>query len=159
MAGVCLATAVATTACRQPEGPLPTPRGEAPNKLQDIGRDIGNVSLGHENADQELFEDVSELDGTFRPAPLVRALIDAVVQAVGATAISETKAHEVARLLFVVVTAEGLNADQIETLGADLAAALKGAGADGAAADRAATAATALQSAITLNVRRWYHLF
>lgn len=150
---------MATTACRQPEGPLPTPQGEMPNKLRDIGHDIGNVSLGHEDADRDLFDDLSTLNGTFRPAPLVRALNDAVVQAVGATAISETKAHEVAQLLFVVLTAESLNASQIETLGADLAAALKGAGADGASADRAATAATALQSAITLNVKRWYHLF
>jgi hypothetical protein len=161
-AGLCVAVllvGLSVAGCRQAEGPIPTPVDEQPNKIYDIGRDLQNIARGEAQASQDLLDDLNGLDGTPRPAPLVRDLSTATADAVAGASLADAQAQEIARLLFIALTAEELNAQQIEQVAGDLRAALAGSGADDAQAARVATAATTLQDAITLNRKRWYHMF
>jgi hypothetical protein len=159
--GAVLTLVVVCTAagCRQADGPIPTPIDEQPNKIEDIGHDLQNIARGDAEAEGDLLDDLEGLDGTPRPQSLVRALSAATADAVRGASLADAQAQEVARLLFIVMTAEELNARQIEQFTGDLRTALTGAGADEATATRAAESGSALQEAITLNRKRWYHMF
>jgi len=144
-------------ACRQPDGAMPVPTGEQPNKLEDIGRDLQNVSSRAANAQSELTDDLSSLDPTQRPAPRISELSQGLVAALGGRELSDADAQRVAALLFVALTAQELNGSQIEQVGTDLQTALTGSGADAQAAARVSATAKALALDITRNRKRWYH--
>ena len=151
--------AVLVAGCRQADGPIPVPIDEQPNKVEDIGGDLRGIARGEADAPGDLLADLDGLDGTPRPASLLRDLSSAVTDSVRGTSLSDAQAQEVARLLFVLTTAEELNARQIEEMSGELQRALMAAGAPESAAAAAAGSAAALQEAITLNRERWYHLF
>jgi hypothetical protein len=150
--------AIGAAGCRQADGEIPMPQGEDPNKIQDIARDLQNVAGGAADAATDLRDDLDGFPG-MRPPALLRQLTAAVVEALQMKSLPDAQAQELARLLFVAVTAEELSPAQIEQLGNDLEAALASAGADGGAAARVEAAVTELQAAVTLNRKRWYHLF
>ena len=158
-AGVVAAVLIAGAGCRQADGEIPVPIEEQPNKVEDVGRDLQNVAAGEADAERDLQEDLDSFDGTPRSASLVRRLAAAAGAALKGKAVTDGQAQELARLLFVAVTAEELSPGQIEQLGEDIRTAARGAGADDAAAARLSAAATELQSSITLNRKRWYHVF
>jgi hypothetical protein len=148
-----------TTACRQADGALPMPVDDQPNKVGDVARDLQNVAAGVEGSPGELREDLGGFDAVPRPTALVDGLSAALVGALDGTEPTVGQAEELARLAFLTTTALELSETQIAQLAVDLNAAAVAAGADAENADRLAAAATELQSAITLNPRRWYHLF
>ena len=155
IAGILLGAA----GCRQPIGEVPVPAGEQPNKIEDVGRDLQNVATGAPDAEADLREDLASLDSTPRPAELVDELAAALAAALAGTDPEVAEAEAVAQALFVVLTARDLSGAQVDEEAAGLGAALVAAGGDPMAADRAAAVAIALQAEITLNPRRWYHLF
>ena len=150
---------VLAAGCRQADGPIPVPIEEQPNKVQDIGGDLRGIARGDAGAPGDLLADLDGLDGTPRPASLMRNLSTAIADSLRGASLNDAQAQEVARLLFVLTTAEELNARQIEEMSGELQRALTAAGASEAAAGAAAESAAALQEAITLNRERWYHLF
>jgi hypothetical protein len=152
-------TVLMAAGCRQKDGPLPTPTGEQPNKIYDIGRDLQNVAGGVADAEQDLMYDVDGLDSNSRPTSLVRQLSTSAAAAVKGKSLPDKPAQDIAQLIFVAATAEELSPRQIEKVATDLRTTVVNAGGDAAAAGRVASAATALQQAITLNPKRWYHIF
>ena len=148
-----------TAACRQSDGVLPMPVDEQPNKIEDVARDLQNVAAGVEGSQGELRDDLGAFDAIPRPVALVDDLSVALADALDGTEPTGEQAEELARLLFLTTTALELSEPQIMQLAADLGAAAVAAGADPADADRLSATASELQLAITLNPRRWYHLF
>ncbi len=144
-------------ACRQPEGAMPVPTGEQPNKLEDIGRDLQNLSSRDANAPSELTDDLSSLDPMQRPAPRIGELSQGLAAALGGKDLSDADAKRIANQLFVLLSAQELNESQIAQVGTDLQTALTGLGVDAQVATRVSTTATALASDVTRNRKRWYH--
>ena len=144
-------------ACKQPDGAMPVPTGEQPNKLEDISRDLQNLAARDANAPSELSDDLSSLDAVRRPPESIIELSRRLATALGGTTFSDDDAKRVASLLFVAMSAQELSRVQIEQLGTDLQAALTGIGADAQAAAAVATTAMDLASTITRIRERWYH--
>jgi hypothetical protein len=155
IAGVLLVAA----GCRQSDGPIPTPVDEQPNKIEDIGHDLQHVGRAEADAERDLLDDLDGLDENTRPASMVQKLGTALATAVKGKSLSDAQAQNLSQKLFVALTAEELNAKQIDQVAGDLRTTLVSAGVESTAADNVAAAATELQSSITLNRKRWYHIF
>jgi hypothetical protein len=154
-----VAMVLVISGCRQADGDMPAPTGEQPNKISDIGRDLQNVAGGAADAERDLQDDLDGLDSRSKPEPLVRDLSLSLASALKGKSVSEAQAQNMAKTLFVVVTGRDLSSRQIERTSSELRTAVMNAGADGAAADKAAAAASTLSAQITQNRRRWYHVF
>jgi hypothetical protein len=164
MRGVTLAAIMAITmlagaGCRQPDGDMPVPAGEQPNKINDIGHDLQNVARGDAEAPKDLLDDLDGLDENRRPQALLGQLSAAMSEAVKDKPLSDMQGQELAQLLFVTTTADGLSPRQIDKLVADFRDAMMKNGIEQPSADKVASAATSFQSAFTLNRKRWYHIF
>jgi hypothetical protein len=144
-------------ACRQADGAMPVPAGEQPNKVEDISRDLQNLTSGDANAPIELSDDLSSLDPLQRPAASITAISKDLGAALGGKTLSDADAKRIATLLFVALSARELSDAQIEQVGADLQTTLVAVGAETQAAARVSTAAKSLASEITRNQKRWYH--
>ena len=144
-------------ACRQPDGAMPVPTGEQPNKLEDISRDLQNLAARDPNAPSELSDDLSSIDPVRRPPESISELSRRLATALGGISLSDADAARVANQLFVAMSAQELSRLQIDQLGVDLQATLTGIGADAEAAAAVSTTAKELASSITRNRERWYH--
>jgi hypothetical protein len=154
-----VAAIVVAVGCRQPDGAVPEPAGEQPNKLSDIARNLQNMTASQAGADGELLDDLDNLDSRNRPRPLVQSLAQSMGAALSGKSLSEPQAQQLARHLFVVVTGSELSERQIDQASSALRQSLVDVRADPAAADRVAAAASALGSEITRNRDRWYYWF
>jgi hypothetical protein len=146
-----------TFGCKQPDGTMPAPTGEQPNKIEDISRDLQNLAAKDGNAPAELADDLSSLDSFQRPPEKITQLSKELAGALGGTSLSDADAKRVANLVFVAVSARELSESQIEKVSADLRTTLTSLGAQAQAADRVSATATELASSITRNRKRWYH--
>jgi len=144
-------------ACKQPEGAMPVPTGEQPNKLEDISRDLQNLASRDANAPMELSDDLASMDPVRRPAESITELSRRLATALGGTTLSDDDAKRVANQLFVVLAAQELSGSQIDQLGTELQTTLTGIGADAQAAAAVSTTAKELASTLTRNRKRWYH--
>ena len=135
---------------------MPVPRGDQPNRVDDISRDLMNVARKDASAPAELLDDLTNLEGRPRPAERVKALAQSLSDAVTGRNLPEAEAKRIANLVFVAVAAGDLNADQIEKVGTDLRDTLVKLGATPDVADRASGAAIAMASDVTTNKKRWY---
>src|SRR5688572_29561964 len=61
-------------ACQQPDGAMPVPTGEQPNKIEDISRDLQHLAARDANATSELSDDLSSLDALRRPPESINEL-------------------------------------------------------------------------------------
>ena len=148
---------VTLASCKQPDGAMPVPTGEQPNKLADISRDLQNLAAKDANATTELSDDLSSIDPVRRSPESINELSQRLATALGGTALSDEDAARVANQLFVAMSAQELSRSQIEQVGTDLQTMLTGIGADAQAAAAVSTTAKELASTITRNRERWYH--
>ncbi len=153
-AGVLAAT---LAGCRQPDGPMPAPQGEQPNRIEDITRDLQNVARKDANAPAELLDDLMHVDAVQQPRPQLKAVSDSLAAALGGTALQESDAHAIANILFVAAAGRELSEAQTEKVGTDMHDALVKAGASDPAAQRASEATAALALDVSQNEKRWYH--
>lgn len=154
-----LLAALLVAGCRQPDGAIPVPTGEQPNKIEDIARDLQNLAGGDAGARRELLEDLDNLDEHPRPEPPLRDLADVLAAALAGLELDEARARRLADQLFVAATARALSPRQIDQLASDVRGAMLAAGADDRAAERVSVAVRALSEARTENRRRWFHVF
>jgi hypothetical protein len=154
MAAAVLLMAIA--GCRQPEGPMPVPNGDQPDRIHDISRDLQNLAGKDANAPAELLDDLTNLDPLPRPAARLKELATALGDSVGGTMLPDAEAEKIANLLFVAICNRDLSLRQIAEVGQDLRTVLVTIGAKAEAADRTAAAATTLANEVTRNKKRWY---
>jgi hypothetical protein len=145
--------------CRQADGTVPVASGEQPNKIIDIGRDLQNAANGSPDAATDLQADLDGLDSRSKPPLLVRDLSQAVTAALRGRTLSEAQSQEIARSLFVLVAGRELSRRQIDQVSTAFRQTVVSTGADPAAAERAANAASALAGQTSENRKRWYHVF
>lgn len=145
-------------ACRQPDGSMPVPVDEQPNRVEDIGNDLRNVASRQPEAPTELLDDLRTLDHEEPPLPLVQALAASLSTALDGKSLADADAQQLAGLLFVAASGRDLSRRQIGKVGEDVTELLGRTGASAGDAQRVSAAMTALADAVTRNRKRWYHL-
>lgn len=158
---VLILLAMTVAACRQPEGRMPVPEGDEPNRIEDVARDLQHVAGGSTGTGgpMDFFDDLATLGPEEAPEDPLSSFGDALVAALPRKDLSDANAKAIANVIFVAVVARDLNPAQIGRVEADVTQALTAAGAPPEAAQRAGAAAAALQRAVTTNKKRWYYLF
>jgi hypothetical protein len=105
-------------ACRQPDGPIPTPNSEDAGRLVDLGRDLHAVSLGQEDAPKDFVDDFVVFVDEHLPEAVSEArsfaqsLSDALVQ----KPFSQDAADRLARTTWTVVGATELSSRQVKAV-------------------------------------------
>lgn len=142
--------------CKQPEGKMPTPTGDQPNRIVDVSHDLRNVARKDSSAPSELLDDLTTLNGAPRSPARLKALGDALVSALGGKNLPDETAKKIADFLFVLISAGDLSRSQIQDVGAQLRETLISVQVTPDQADLASGAAIALANEVTTNHRRWY---
>jgi hypothetical protein len=153
------AIAAGAAACRQADGPIPTPDREQNNEIGDIARDLVNVANKDPQAPDELRSDLMKYAQNREAEQRMQELASAVLQALDGARLEKDTAEAVANRLWVGVTARELSERQVEALGEELKATLASTGVAEARAEAIGDRLGAVQQAITTNQRRWYQVF
>ena len=156
-AGLCLMLLILSAGCRQPEGTVPVPVDEQPNKISDMSHDLQFLANGDAQAETYLTDDLMNLDGAERPDLRVRELTRSLAAKLPRRPLSDAAALALAHELFIASTGRELSVRQIGELGSRVREIVGGLGAAEDDAARVAAAATALASEVTENPHRWYH--
>jgi predicted small lipoprotein YifL len=157
-----LTMAVSLAACRQSDGPLPTPAADQEGEIRDLSRDILNIASGSDpQAPKDLADDLLRYTADKRPAanPTVMELSSQTADAVKGRAISEEAALQLARHYWIAANARELSEDQIETLGTDVQTLVQSLGAPEPLASSIGAEVRELQGFATDRTRRWYEVF
>jgi hypothetical protein len=154
---VCVAAFVG--ACRQGDGPVPTPNATVQEELVDVRRDLQNAANRNPDAPEELAHDLRKY--VIRPAATaaVDELSRRTVQVLPASKLTEQAAQQLAHNLWVTVTARELSERQVESLQNDVQSLLMSVGVTEPNAQQVAAQVGDVQRAVGDRPRRWYELF
>jgi hypothetical protein len=152
-----VAVTCVSAGCRQPEGTVPQPAGEAANKTDDVSRDLLAVARMDKEAANDLRSDLENLTGDQAPPYLVEELSARIDTAVAGARLPDDAAKKLATHLYVTIAARDLSERQVDSLKEDITATLTRAGVDAPKAQPVADAAGDIQRAVGRNRRRWWH--
>jgi hypothetical protein len=155
-----MALAVTAAGCRQPDGALPTPKGEeVPNRLADLSRDLMAVGRGETQARQDFADDLRVFTktpgGEKAAVEFGLSLGDAVLGA----KVTEQSAQQLAHTSWTVVGATELSERQSQALVADVKSQLLALGVPEDKSAAAAAKVETVQKTISTRPRRWYEIF
>lgn len=145
--------------CRQADGPIPTPTREQTNEIGDISRDLINVANKDPQAPEELRNDIAKYGSTDEAVQQMNGLAQEVSQALAGARVDEQTAQNLAKTLWVGLTARELSERQVEALGRDIKTTLASTGVPEERAQSIASRLSAVQKTITATPRRWYQVF
>lgn len=154
--------AASLAACRQSDGPMPTPAPDQEGEIRDLSRDILNIASGSDpQAPKDLADDLLRYTADKRPAanPTVMELSTQTAAAVKGRTLSEEAALQLARHYWMAANARELSEAQIETLGNDVQALVQSLGVPEQQAAAIGTNVRELQGFATDRTRRWYEVF
>ena len=159
-----LAAACSLSGCRQPDGAVPAETGEAPNRISDLRENVENVARGDANAPRELADDLkvfidNEADNAADAMRAADELARRISTAVKGRAVPEQTGQQIARQLWLTMSARELSERQVDKLQEDLTAALVAVGSPEPSAQAVAEQAAAVQQVLTTRERRWYEFF
>ncbi len=147
-------------ACRQADGPMPTPSEDVQEELDDVMRDLQNVASGRDpQARQDLADDLRKYTDVPSTEPAVDELSGRTATVLAGVDLAEQAAQRLAHSLWLSVVARELSERQMETLQDDVLSLLM---AEGIAEDSAQLVAAQIgevQGAVGARPRRWYELF
>ena len=154
-----IVAALSFSACRQGDGPVPTPNPTVQEELQDVTRDLENVRSNNPTAPQELADDLRKY--VIRPSavPAVDELSRRTARVLPSTKLTQQTAQQLAHNLWVTVSARELSERQIETLQNDVQSLLMSVGVAEPNAQQVAAQVGDVQRAVGDRPRRWYELF
>jgi len=151
---------LATAACRQPDGPMPTPSLDAQEDLADISRDLTYIAAASDPAAPndlayDLRKYAEEPDGIQAVDELSRRTASAIAN----RKLPEQTAQRLAHTLWLSISATELSDRQVEELQNDTQSMLMSIGVADAQAEQVAAQIGEVQRAVTRRVRRWYEWF
>jgi len=157
--GALIAALLGGAACRQPDGRTPIPTADQQNEIGDIARDLLNLVNNDREAPGDLASDLQKYTeedaGLDQSKELTRRLIEGLEGA----RLDEPTAEQLARTLWVGLTARDYSNRQVDALKTELTAVLTKAGVPANRAQPIAEQLGAVQQAITTNPKRWYQVF
>ncbi|MBM3819474.1 MAG: hypothetical protein FJW14_10745 [Acidimicrobiia bacterium] len=157
---VCV-TALSMSACRQADGPVPSPDTNALAELVDVTRDLENVANNNPDGPEELAHDLRKYVSDQRPnaVPAVDELSRRTAQVLPKSKLSPQSAQQLAHNLWVTVSARELSERQVESLQNDVQSLLMSVGVAEPNAQQVAAQVGDVQRAVGDRARRWYELF
>ena len=111
-----LAFACSVAACRQPDGPMPTPGQGSSNDLGDLSKDLLNVTGRVKDSPQELTDDLVRFAQEKKVEPPAGELGRRVVDTVAGSKLTEPDAAKLARTLWVIIRATELSDRQVKSM-------------------------------------------
>lgn len=154
-----IALALGAAACRQPDGPIPTPSREQRNEIGDIARDMQNLVNRDAEAPADLANDINKYGQTEEAVAQSQELARRLVAALPGARLDDATADRVAHTLWLALTATELSTRQVDALEAELTQLLTSAGVPQERAESVAQQLGEVQREVTNNPKRWYQLF
>ena len=151
--------AVCAAACRQADGPIPTPVGDQSNEIHDISRDLVNVANKDAQAPEELRSDLAKYGERPEHVQQINELAKEIAGALPGARLDDQTAKSLANTLWVALVGKELSERQIAALGREVKAGLASTGVAEERAQAIADRLQRVQSAMTDNPRRWYQVF
>ncbi len=151
--------AAVTSACRQADGPVPTPNATVQEELQDVARDLENAASKNPDAPEDLAHDLRKYVIRQGATPAVEELSRRTTQALQSSKLTEQAAQQIAHNLWITVWARELSERQVESLQNDMQSLLMSVGIAEPNAKQVAAQVGDVQRAIGDRPRRWYELF
>ena len=149
-------------ACRQSDGPVPTPAADQQGEIRDISRDILNIaSKSDPQAPKDLADDLLRYTADKRPAanPTVMELSKQTADALAGRNVSEEMAQKLAHQYWLAATAREFSDQQIENLQTETQALVQSLGVPEQQAAAIGEQVGELQRYATDRTRRWYEVF
>lgn len=157
---LCVAASLLLAACRQPDGPLPIETADDPNRLEDVTRDLINMSGGDANAPREFADDIKvwgiRSDAAWEPGD---ELAKRFAAALNGKNLSEESAAQLARYVWITAAGRQLSSRQVDRLKEDVRMQLISVGATEQAAASVADQIGEVQDAVTSKRRWWFQRF
>jgi hypothetical protein len=154
-----VAVTLGCSGCRQPDGRMPTPVRDQSNEITDVARDMINIVNKDPQAPEDLRSDLSKYGDNASAVAKANELAKAVAAALPGARLEDETANQLARTLWVGLTATELSERQVDTLKRDVKATLASAGVEEGRAQPVADKLGEVQSVVTKNPKRWYQLF
>ena len=147
-------------ACRQADGPIPTPSESVQEELHDVGRDLQNVASGRDPAaPKDLEQDLRKYVRRPTSAPAVDELSRRTATVLPGKNLPDQAAQQLAHDLWLSMAAREASEKQIEGLQNDVQSLLMSIGVAEDGARQVAAQVGEVQSAETDRPRRWYEFF
>ncbi len=147
-------------ACRQADGPMPTPSEDVQSELDDVTRDLQNVASARDpQARQDLADDLRKYADAQSAESVVDELSQRAATALAGVDLAEQAAQQLAHSLWLSVAARELSERQTETLQNDVLSLLLAEGIAEESAQRVVAQIGEVQGAVAARPRRWYELF
>ena len=157
---VLLAAAISLPACRQADGPIPTPSQTVQEELHDVGRDLQNVASGRDpEAPKDLADDLRKYAKRKTSQPAIDELSRRTASVLPGKNLPDQAAQQLAHDLWLSMMAREASEKQIEGLQNDVQSLLMSLGVAEDGAKQVAAQVGQVQSAETDRPRRWYELF
>lgn len=150
-----------SSACRQPDGPIPSPDEENANRISDMGRDLQAVARGESDAKGAFAEDLAVFadDHDTEAIQTVKGFGGRLADAIGSARLSDDSAQQISRLCWQIVGATELSDRQVKALQGELRMQLASVGVSQDRADAVVAEMPNVQRAVTTRPRRWYEVF
>lgn len=153
-------TLVSVPACRQADGPVPTPSAETQEELVDVARDLQYVASGRDpEAPKYLAADLRKYARRESARPAAEELAQRTSTAIAGVNLGDQDAQRLTHNLWLSVAAREISERQIEGLQSDTQALLLSIGAPQDRAEQVAAQVGEVQRAVSDRPRRWYELF
>ena len=147
-------------ACRQADGPIPTPNENVQGELEDVRHDLENVASGRDpQAPEDLADDLRKYTEEPGAMSAVDELSARTVAALADVDLTSEAVERLAHHLWLSVAALELSERQIETLQNDVQSLLIAEGVAEENAQQVAAQVGDVQGLVTGRPRRWYELF
>ncbi|MDA1185939.1 MAG: hypothetical protein O2930_15010 [Acidobacteria bacterium] len=147
-------------ACRQADGPMPTPSADVLEELNDVTRDLQNVASARDpQARQDLADDLRKYVEAPDAVAAVGALSQRVATVLAGVDLAEQEAERLAHSLWLTATASELSERQMEVLRDDVQSLLLAQGIAEESARELTAQMSEVQGAVAARSRRWYELF
>lgn len=155
-----IALALTLGACRQADGPMPTPSPGVQEELKDVTQDLRNVAAARDpQAPEDLVHDLRKYVRRSSAAPAVDELSRRAARALAGSTLTEQAAQRLAHDLWTAIEAREISDRQRESLQNGVQSLLMSVGVAEEGAQQVAAQVGEVQRQVTDRPRRWYEWF
>ena len=154
-----LLVALSVGACRQADGPIPTPNAATQNEIDDMSRDLRGIAARDAESQKWLADDLQKYTEDSSLYPAFNELARRTSAVVQGTKLSEQAAKQLAHDLWLAVSAREMSERQVEALQMDFQTVLVSAGVPEPNVQPVTEQVVEVQRLVTMRPRRWYEFF
>jgi hypothetical protein len=153
------AAVLSLAACRQADGPIPTPNLATQNEIDDLSRDLLGVVSRVDQSDRNLADGLHKYTENPDILPAFDELARRTSSVVAGSRLSQTAAQQLAHALWLTVAAREMSGRQVEALQTEMQAVLIAAGVPEPDAQPVVAQVGEVQRLVTARPKRWYEFY